>query len=219
MKIGAMGMWVPDWDEHASVIANHAERYQDFIRIIPINGLETAVDGGAHVGYWTVQMAKHFRRVYAYEPHPDNYACLQENLKDAVAENVDARQIALGNHPGDCTPTRNAHSREDNSGAWHVKEGRDGPVFLMPLDELCIEGRLDLLKLDIEGMEALALEGGRERICTDWPAIVIEENITARENFGLRDGLAREYLEGWGYREVAASGRDHLYLHTREDRL
>lgn len=215
MKVGAMGVWVPEWDEHAPTIAMHAERYEQFIRTIPINDLETAVDGGAHVGYWTLRMAEHFRRVYAFEPHPDNYACLRENLADAVAENVEVRQAALGNHLGRCTPTKNAHSREDNSGAWHVREDEDGPVLILPLDNLEIEGRLDLLKLDIEGMEALALEGGKDRIHCDWPAIIIEENITAKANFGLRDGLAREYLEDWGYREVAALGRDHLYLHTR----
>ena len=54
------------------------------------------IDGGAHIGTKTIQMAEFFKNVefYSFEPQPENYDLLVKNTKDFA--NVFPRQEGLG---------------------------------------------------------------------------------------------------------------------------
>src|SRR5882762_3143975 len=60
-----------------------------------------AVDGGAHVGIWSMHMAKYFTEVMAFEPALDTFECLVENTK-SVYPRVVAVHAALGASTGKC---------------------------------------------------------------------------------------------------------------------
>lgn len=211
MKRGPKGLWVPDYDGHAETIAAHAARYDTFRPLIP--GNMVAIDAGAHVGYWSLLMAPEFKMVYALEPHPDNYACLIENILEAWRKNIAPMRVGLGHIMGPAEMRRNANTTDDNSGAWHMFLDYDGDATVVALDSLYTPGRIDLLKLDIEGMEAAALRGGREVIQRDKPTIIIELNTAASENYGRSDREQEQLLRDWGYLRTAQSGNDHLFQH------
>lgn len=54
------------------------------------------IDGGAHIGTKTIQMAEFFKNVefYSFEPQPENYDLLVKNTKDFA--NIFPRQEGLG---------------------------------------------------------------------------------------------------------------------------
>ena len=60
-------------------------------------------------------------------------------------------------------------------------------------------GRLDLLKLDVEGSQQLVLEGGCELIETHQPAVIIENNVGACRRLHLEPRDAFRMLASIGY--------------------
>jgi len=76
----------------------------------------TFVDVGAHVGLFTLPAAKwvgQSGRVIAFEPHPDNFAMLNDNIEaNTLGEHVDAIQSAVS----DCTTPVSLHISGFNTG-------------------------------------------------------------------------------------------------------
>ncbi len=201
MKPGPQDMMVPDDDNHSGIIGKHAERYLTFRPYFKRRGV--AVDAGAHVGYWTRRMLQDFERVWAFEPHADNFRCLAANLKGTPI----LIPAALGAETDICVIR---DGRPGNTGARHAIL-KMGSCPVVPLDRFKLGGCLDLLKIDVEGMELDVLQGARETIQRDWPVIVIELNKAASANYGGDNNAPRLLLEEWGYEHTARSGPDHVY--------
>lgn len=170
-----------------------------------VNNTRVAIDGGAHQGIWSREMAKHFDEVYAFEPVDANF----EVLKDV---GVNAIQMGL------CGETVQHHFApgKDNTGQWHVEcdqdlenDYPDVAAQCRPLDYFNIKD-VDFLKLDVEGYELFALEGARETIINSKPVVLIEDNGLC-ERYGVKFGAAGKYLESLGYSMVKKMNKDYLY--------
>lgn len=178
------------------------EIYEAALEYTP--GRTCAVDVGAHVGIFTLYMAADFMRVYAFEPVPENYVCLCENLHKFGGPN---HGVLLCNKALTSTPTtlHIAHVCPTNSGTWEV--GSEGvEVIGLPLDDLCIV-KPDLIKLDIQGHELQALVGAYSTITTHKPTIIIEL-------WGETDTSdVQAYLElTLDYKQVARINKDCVYV-------
>jgi FkbM family methyltransferase len=108
------------------------------------------VDAGANVGITSIFFTKRFPRakVIAIEPEPANFVMLERNV--AGLGNVVAIQAALW-------WKREPLAIEDPGlGDWgfQVSPAMDGTVPVITMEDLIrTEGRIDVLKLDIEGAE------------------------------------------------------------------
>jgi hypothetical protein len=58
-------------------------------------------------------------------------------------------------------------------GATHLVPDPAGDVAVAPLDQL-VDGRVDFIKIDVEGMEMEVLAGARRLIATQHPALYVE---------------------------------------------
>jgi FkbM family methyltransferase len=140
-------------------------------------------DVGSHIGYysWLVASASPGTKVLAIEPDPTNYAMLQESR--AYAPQVDILDVAVSRADGSAT-----FLRDDVSGATGTLERQQETFNLRnygetsqpmavrtrSLDSVALErGFPDFLKIDIEGHEAQALEGGAHLLARR-PLILIE---------------------------------------------
>ena len=164
-----------------------------------------AVDGGAHIGTWAAYLAGRFERVIAYEPAPDTFACLENNLHPHG--NARAVQCALGEKYGVAALSDDAR-RPGNTGARHLCKG--GGIEVRPLDREGYE-ELDFLKLDLEGYEYFALCGAYETLKRCRPVVLIEEKNGMAQRYGLAPAAARSLLEGLGAREVARVRNDCIF--------
>lgn len=113
------------------------------------------VDIGAHVGAFSVFAATHNKgiRVLSYEPHPENFAILQANIKLNQISNVSAFQLAIADERGKfklfVSPFSLAHSlinsKEDDTAI---------DIQCITLEDVLKNiSQCDLLKLDCEGAE------------------------------------------------------------------
>jgi len=146
------------------------------------------IQAGGHVGVWPHLMTEVFGLVYTFEPDPRSFHCLAHNC----AADVFVRRAALGRDPGMVGTRLAAH---DNRGSVQVVKGKDVPCIT--IDSLDID--VDLIYLDIEGFERLALEGARETIARCRPVIGIEVK------FGPE---ALDLLRSWGYRVIGRTRND-----------
>lgn len=139
-------------------------------------------DIGAHIGYVALALSRFAGpagRVYAFEPLPENLRRLRANLAANDASNVEARGLALGDRRG---VVRLVRSRSTLMASIVRAEESAGEI-LAPLDT--VDGLValglrppDVLKIDVEGAEALVLRGARETIATARPLLALEVHST-----------------------------------------
>ncbi len=83
-----------------------------------------ALDGGAHVGTWSLHLSRLFRRVIAVEPAPDTCECLRANMARFDRQNVDTVNVALGSRAGFVTMALDGKpAKNKNTGGRHVELG------------------------------------------------------------------------------------------------
>jgi FkbM family methyltransferase len=126
----------------------------------------TVVDGGAHIGVYTLLAARAVGRggqVFAFEPDPYNHLALEYNVRKLAAANVRLARSALADSPGHATfhfsrgtIGSSLRPRSDTNAVARV-ETTTIDATLAGLDP----GAL-VVKLNVEGAEPLVLEGMRE---------------------------------------------------------
>lgn len=167
----------------------------------------SAIDGGAHAGAWTVIMAKHFKMVHAFEPHPRAFAYLAENC--AGLDNVELHNVALMDK--NCAIDVYAPGRTTLT-ATQVRYNKEGQSKAISIDSLNLPS-CGFLKLDVEGAEHKALQGAVITIEKYRPFILVEMNNLGKR-FGIRDGDTAKLIKSMGYKEVWARGVDRGYVHV-----
>lgn len=129
------------------------------LRRIPFRPGDCVVDIGGHIGLVSITLALRnpFLRIYAYEPHPDNYALFDRNLAINRISNVELYPEAIS---GDGRPL-DLRSKETNSGAASAVAATLGDRCVCGIPSLTLDQvfarhgitRCRLLKIDCEGSE------------------------------------------------------------------
>lgn len=156
------------------------------------------VQAGGNCGMYARFYGNYFKEVYSFEPHPDNFKCLQLNCSD---EKYHVQNVGLGNSFINANLNHPSGKKRRNMGVWQVQEDSQGPVKIITIDSLDLP-RCDLLHLDVEGYEPLVLKGAEQTIKKYKPVIILEE------------GHGGDVAESYGYRLIEKLTTDWLYLHT-----
>lgn len=144
------------------------------------------LDIGANIGHMALHMARKVGpsgKVFAFEPVPEIFQRLQENIARNHLENiVSAHELALSNQSGYITMAY-GDVLVENQGMGSivnidkVELGLQRRVRTQTMDEFAREmalSRVDFAKLDIQGAEILLLEGGRAVFSSLSPDLVVE---------------------------------------------
>lgn len=161
----------------------------------------TVVDVGANIGFFSLVAAKlvgSMGRVLAVEPEPANCGRIARNVELNRYANVEVAQVALGDRSGEVTlhlaSDHGHHSMLDRS---PDRAGNSITVPMLTLDTLLASrniGRVDLLKIDVEGYEVEVLRGAAETIRSN-PEIVILMDV--HESLGVNAGDVCGLLESY----------------------
>lgn len=195
------GWWVPDYDEDLQRIVGGPQfagrsTYQlnAFLCSLPyVRNFRTAIDGGAHVGFWSWYLSHCFDKVKAFEPCPLHIECFSRNISDGrvqlypvgLGDKVETRTFAI--KPPWSLKCR-VHTNEPNK-----IEG----LHIVTLDSLNFLEDIDYIKLDLEGFEYFAVKGAEELIRRCKPAMVVEQK-PGNARYGLSPTAAVELLVSWG---------------------
>jgi FkbM family methyltransferase len=181
-----------------------------------------AVDCGANLGVYTVECAKHMTGwgvVVALEAQERIYYALAGNIAINNCFNARAIHAAVSDRAGAMKIPKPNYLIPSSFGSLELKK-RDNTEFIgqpieysedkmvdvqtINLDSLNFP-RLDLIKIDIEGMELDALAGGAKTIADRHPILVVEMVKTDRN-------VLRAVLEGFGYR-IIPQGMNFVAIH------
>ncbi len=174
---------------------------------------DTVFDIGANIGYFSLllsRLAGPAGRLFAFEPAPGNYALLTKNLAANHCDNARAIAAAVADVTG---TARLAPSRQMVDYRLALTPDTAGTsVLCFALDDFIREehiDRVDLIKMDIQGAEGLALAGMRQLLSRHgrqpvvlfefWPVVLQQTGITAHEI------LVRLQAEAYDLFELAGS--------------
>ncbi|PWT80896.1 MAG: hypothetical protein C5B44_04675 [Acidobacteria bacterium] len=140
------------------------------------------VDVGANEGLYSVFAAKRAETVLAIEPSRREFERLRANLELNNLTNVRARKLALSNQNGEAVLHISGYEHEGQNTFgefpyFGVELSYKETVPLKRLDDLLEDERLkkvDIIKLDIEGAEFLALDGSSNTLRTSRPLLLLE---------------------------------------------
>ena len=175
----------------------------------------TVIDIGAHVGYYSLLLAKCVGptgRVFSFEPLHENLALLRKNVQLNNLTNVHSFCDALFSRAGELSLSVPDESPDSGDGSLiHDRGSKHVPVQAITLDSFCASANIqpDILKMDVEGAEYDVLLGAQETIRRCRPKLLIElhhfdGNVAAHP--------VPDLLAGWSY-QIEWIGRWPLTSH------
>jgi FkbM family methyltransferase len=167
---------------------------------VPAGGL--VLEGGAYLGFVTVHAARAAGpdgRVIAFEPNTAVHALLRRNLEaNGVASTVEVVPKALGVEPG----TAQFFLSADTSNLFgpHLPEATVVEIEVVRADDE-VTGRIDVVKLDLEGGEPAALRGMAGLLSANRPppAVFVECHPELLERAGSSAAELFAILGAHGY--------------------
>jgi FkbM family methyltransferase len=166
---------------------------------------DTVVDVGANVGSLTLTAASvvgSAGHVYAVEAHPRTFGYLRGNLAHNAAANVTPFNTALGKESG----TLHFSDLRDDDINRVAEEGGGITVPVARADELPVrEGRVALLKVDVEGYEWFVFQGATA-LLERTECVYYESYEPWFARFGYTTGDVLRELAGQGFTVLRAAG-------------
>lgn len=139
------------------------------VQFLPYNPV--IIEAGAYQGDQTVYATKvwpYYRTLIAFEPNPSAFAVLQQKIAEGNLERVQAYNVALNNYNGEAALYISQANEKESSLLAPTPEMQpyyQGPQLQVPcvaLDDWCAQnqiGSVDILSLELEGLELKVLEG------------------------------------------------------------
>jgi len=196
------GLFLPDgethlveWMEKINKVVDGKPTYQYHkleAALKHVKQFRTAVDVGAHCGLWSMHLVKKFKMLHAFEPMEAHRQCFVKNL-DPKYSGVQLHHCALGFEDSMVTMHTSPHSSGDT---W-VNQAQGGDTPLKTLDGFNLQ-MVDFVKLDCEGYELFALQGGEKTILRDKPCIIVEQKPGRAQKWGLEETQAVIRLQDHG---------------------
>lgn len=160
------------------------------------------VEVGANIGSHTVSLGKAVGasgKVVAVEPQPVIFQALCANLALNCLTNVDPVNCGCGNRRQTLHLPRIDYAAEGNFGGvelrGHAATPSSIPVEIRKLDDIIAPCKMvNLLKVDVEGMESEVIESGSKAINAFRPVIYVENDRLQKSRMLI------DLIRGMGYR-------------------
>ncbi len=187
-----------------------------------------AIDAGANIGVHTIEWARHMHgwgRVLSFEAQEVVFYALAGNIALNNCLNARARLAALGETCGELQIPQPDYFTPASFGSLELRQ-RQGTEFIgqavsyeaqasvtvpmVTFDSLGLD-RLDLVKIDVEGMELDVLRGGRALLERTRPLMMVE--VIKSDRVALES-----FVTGLGYK-VFQLGMNMLAIHADDPTL
>jgi FkbM family methyltransferase len=178
---------------------------------------DVVIDIGANIGQEALQYSDWARKVYSFEPNPVIFEVLDLNVKQNNLTNVEIIAKGASNAAGSAV-INNLRANEGRSYVCDHNGKHTLPIELITIDDYLlhnIEGRVDFVKMDVEGHEVHALEGMKKLIEKFWPVFQVEAEDECLERCGYDSTHIWDFFNERGYVATINTGE----VITREKAL
>lgn len=170
----------------------------------------TFFDLGAHVGFYTIAAAQKVGTagsVHAFEPLASNFKLLESTVAANHFSQVYVNHVAVADHAGTVTLHVPNTSEHNASGFATLMDFLPGAISesvpAVSLDEYVSTrniAQIDLIKMDIEAAEVLALRGMEHILSAPHkPRIFSEINVPRLQDAGYEPKILHRILTQYGY--------------------
>ncbi len=169
------------------------------------------LDIGANYGQHTVLLSKMADKVFAVEASPENSVCLRHTLEANDCKNVEVTNRAIWSESKELvlsfTPTNSACSFLSTE-EYHQDNEELISMEAAALDDL-FDGPFDFIKMDIEGSELAALNGG-EQVFGSSSRLLVELNaFTCKSFMGIEISQVIDKITSLGYNKQYMFSSQH----------
>lgn len=194
---------------------------------------DIVLDLGANIGYFTILAAKlagPTGKVFSFEPEPTNFWYLTKNIKLNHCINVFAFQKAVSDRVGQtqlfvCSYDSGHHTINQYDGIESYRRGRRSMAHAIEIETLTVDeflrdkiDRVDIIKMDVEGAEALALLGMKDTLgCNHSIKVFLEFFPMLIKKMGSSpEAYAKSLLNDFGFL-MYAIGHDYAMKGVSKD--
>ncbi len=153
------------------------------------------LDVGSGVGYYSALLSKNFESVMAFEPHPQTLEWLRLTIAAGRLLNVTTLDKAVSDIDG--TTLLHIHKIGGRHSIDATFGGQALPVQAVKIDSI-VNGKVDLVKVDVEGAEWRVIRGAEDSIIDGrilrWVIEVHDERDRQKFEYYLRQ---RKYETRW----------------------
>lgn len=217
-------------------VAYQGHKWTDALSRIPEDRREVYLDIGGHCALWSWFLASRFSRTMAVEAAPLHAALFRANISmDGWAHGqsgpypiyefygndrhnfIQLHECALGAEKG----TISIECAADETGSAHVAQNGGGDlrrghaelitypdIPMITLDDMSFIGRVDFVKIDVEGYELNVVRGGEKFFKSHKPWVVVEQKGNDTIYGDPKDG-AVSLLKSWGWKDEKVISGDH----------
>ena len=173
------------------------------------------VDVGAHVGRFSIILAKKGSRVISIEPSKENFGQLLKNVR---MNNLQNKIKALNKGCSDKNGKETLHfvMHQEGFSSIEKKEGaRKEIIEVRKLDDICKDTKLNLkergvIKIDVEGFELNVLKGSKDILKKGSFLLVVEINEKEKEK------PIKDFLKKFGYKnKEVLDQRNFIFVKNR----
>ena len=185
-------------------IARHGALEPETVRafLLLLSPQLVVFDVGANIGQYTLLASRRVVAVHAFEPTPRTVEKLRVNIALNNLSNVTVNQVAVSDRTGDAILFTDPKNPDTNSIMGGNENAPSISVPTITLDDYATSHALipDLIKMDIEGAEMLALRGATRLLNEEnAPLILMEINPAALRQSGSSPDEILTLLASLGY--------------------
>ena len=199
----------PNWRGVAKLIYAFRDDYEPELLYLErvLSPGKVFVDAGANFGIYTLLASKivgEAGRVISFEPSSRVFPVLRRNISLNGFRNVLALPLALTDKPGRARLYYHSAVGCDSLGkdASFEQDAHTEEIVTESLDNVLKHtsvGRVDVIKMDVQGAEELALRGAKEIVASTRPVVIFEFFPEGAASLGLSPNGTWNFLEGCGY--------------------
>jgi FkbM family methyltransferase len=177
---------------------NHLQ-YQDGI----------AVDIGANIGYYSNLLSKKFKKVYAFEPEPNNIKRLKKNIINnnvvivecAISDKTEKRKLFLNSND-------TMHTLNIKTAKTYASENFNFlEIDCITLDDFFSNDKINFIKCDVEGEEEILFYGAKKTLINNKINILLEMH----ENINKNNLIS--FFNSIGYYNGSPKEKHHRFIH------
>ncbi|MFT7600162.1 MAG: FkbM family methyltransferase [Acidimicrobiales bacterium] len=176
-----------------------AQRY--YLDKLDLQVGDVVIDAGASIGtfaYAAAEAVGPTGQVIAIEAHPQSFAALKKGVDESDFDNIVCVNVALSDRPG----TLDIGTSDDyRLSSVIAVEGQTSSVEAVTIDELVARhelGKIDMVKMNIEGAETTALAGATESArAGKIGSLAVSCHDFMFEETGIADYKSREAVAAW----------------------
>lgn len=181
------------------------------LRLVGAN--DCVLDVGANMGWYSILIAKTnpAATVHAFEPLPNTYSVLRENVALNAMGNVITHPFGLSSEKKDLQfffyPEGSGNASAVN--LTGRSDAQEIVCHVEVMDEAVKDlgiARVDFIKCDVEGAELFVFQGGLKTIARDKPVVFSEMLRKWSEKFDYHPNQIIELFRDLGYRCFTAEG-------------